>query len=100
MAAPPFTIKTTLEFDTQLARIARDDAGKHRKVLKTIRILRDLGPAYPSLHSHKYQSLTGPNNEDIWESYVENQTPGAWRLFWCYARHPDVIILITVGPHP
>ena len=33
-----------------------------------------------------------------WE--VENRTPGAWRLWWCYGPEADTITLVTVGPHP
>jgi hypothetical protein len=100
MSAPPFRILTTPEFDRQLRRIERDDPRKHRKVLKAVRLLRDVGPRHPGLNAHNYRSVTGPNGEDVWEVYVENRTPGAWRLWWCYGEDADTIPLITVGPHP
>jgi hypothetical protein len=39
----------------------------------------------------------------VWDSYVENRTPGAWRIFWQYG--PDeaglrVITVLYIGPHP
>ena len=100
MTAPPFVIYTTREFERVAARIKKSDPGKHRKVQRTVRLLRDVGPRHPGLNSHKYSSLAGPNGEEVWESYVENKTPGAWRLFWTYGPDADMITLISVGPHP
>lgn len=100
MSAPPFHLLVTPEFSRVLDRIARDDQVKHRKILKAIRLLRDYGPSYPGLNAHKYVSLSGPNGEDLWEVYVENKTPSAWRLWWCYGPQADVITLVSVGPHP
>lgn len=75
-------------------------AAKLKKVKKALRLLRDIGPAHPGLNSHKYHSLTGPNGEDVWESYVENRPPGAWRIWWIYGPGADTITILTVGPHP
>jgi hypothetical protein len=98
--APPFTILTVSAFDDMIAKIKRDNPEKHKRILKTIRLLRDLSPAYPGLNTHKYQSLAGPGGEPVWEVYVENRTPGAWRLWWIYGPDTDTITLIMVGPHP
>ena len=98
--APPFAILTVPAFDLVLAAICRDSPDKYRKVLKTIRTLRDQGPSYPSLHAHKYVSLIGPRSEPVWEVYVENRTPTAWRLWWIYGPGADAITLVMVGPHP
>ena len=100
MTTPPFIIGATREFGRVAARIKKSDPGKYRKLQKTVRLLRDVGPRHPGLNSHKYSSFTGPNGEEVWESYVENKTPGAWRLFWMYGPGADMITLISVGPHP
>ncbi len=55
---------------------------------------------HTGLHSHKYHSITGPNGEDVWESYVENRTPGAWRIWWIYGPDADTLTVVTIGPHP
>ncbi len=70
-----------------------------KKVTKTLRLLRDIGPGHPGLNSHKYHSLTGPRGEEVWESYVENNTTGAWRLWWVYGPGADTLTIVTVGPH-
>lgn len=45
--------------------------------------------------SRKYAPLR------IWESYLENKKPGAYRLFWYY--HPTIdhlIVIVGIQPHP
>jgi hypothetical protein len=73
---------------------------KLKKVRKALRLLSDVGPSHPGLRSHKYSSVTGPGGEDVWESYIENNTPSAWRLFWIYGPGADEITVVTLGPHP
>jgi len=68
-------------------------AAKLKKAKKTLRLLRDVGPGHPALNSHKCQSLTGPNGEDVWESYIENRTPSAWRIWWLYGPTPDTLTI-------
>ena len=75
-------------------------SSKLTKVSKTLEILATHGPKYRSLHSHKYQSIKGPNGEDVWESYVEIKTSSAWRIWWMYGPTADVITLIMIGKHP
>ena len=56
-------------------------------------------PTYPGLHSHKYRSIHGSAGEDVWDSYVENHTPSAWRIFWHYGPGSGTITIITIGPY-
>lgn len=101
MSAPPFEVLFTSEAQTVLDALRKPaHRVKNVKVRKTLRLLRDVGPAHPGLNSHKYHSLTGPNGEEVWESYVENRTPGAWRIWWTYGPGSDTITVLTVGPHP
>lgn len=56
---------------------------------------------HPSLRTHKYSAMTGPRGEDIFESYAQNNTPGAYRVFWYYGKDKRaVIIVIAITPHP
>lgn len=57
-------------------------------------------PRHPGLHTHKYKSFKGQNGEDIFQSYVENRTPGAFRVFWHYGPDESVITIIAITPHP
>ncbi|MBY6383073.1 hypothetical protein HG717_03960 [Rhodococcus erythropolis] len=38
------------------------------------------------------------DGKQIWNSYVENGTPSAWRMYWIYDG-PDTIHVLSVGPH-
>lgn len=101
MSAPPFGLLYTHEALAVLRDLDRPQhKTKHKKVVKTLRLLRDNGPAHPGLNPHRYRSITGPNGEEVWESYVENRTPGAWRIWWTYGPEPDTLTVITIGPHP
>lgn len=93
-----------LEFTPEARDVLRDlESPQHAKKLAKVR--KALGhlqidPSYPGLRSHKYTSVHGLNGEDIWDSYVENHTPSAWRIFWHYGPGADVITIVTIGPHP
>ncbi len=101
MSAPPFRLLYTKEALAILEDLKKPQHRvKRTKVLKALRLLRDSGPAHPGLNSHKYHSISGPSGEDLWESYVENRTPSAWRLWWVYGPHADTLTVITLGPDP
>jgi len=62
--------------------------------------LEQRGPRHPGLQSHAYHSVPGPGGATLGESYVENKTPSAWRIWWIYGPAADQITIVTVGPHP
>ena len=75
----------------------------HAKRLKAVR--NSLGrlqsnPRHPGLKTHKYSSLSGPNGEEIFEAYAENNTPAAYRIFWFYGPGKKEITIIAITPHP
>lgn len=93
-----------LRFTREAAKVLKDlESPPHqiklKKVRKCLAMLQN-NPRYPGLNSHKYQSLKGTDGSDVWESYVENKTPGAWRVFWQYGPGEHVITVLTIGPHP
>jgi len=57
-------------------------------------------PRHRSLQTHKFQSLKGPNKEEVFEAYAENQTPAAYRIFWYYGPAQGTITVIAITPHP
>jgi hypothetical protein len=46
--------------------------------------LLQTNPRHQGLKTHKYDEFKGPNKEQVFEAYVENDTSGAYRVFWCY----------------
>ena len=71
---------------------------KFRKATRAIRILRESGPAHPSFCTHKMEHLPGPGGAQIWNSYVENKAPQAWRMYWVRCQDGSIQI-ISIGPH-
>jgi hypothetical protein len=57
-------------------------------------------PGHPGLQSHKYSQMKTLENQDLWESYVENNTPAAWRVFWFYGPVKGEITIVSITPHP
>lgn len=55
---------------------------------------------HPSLHTHKYDAMQGPNGEDVFESYAQNKTPGAYRIFWHYGPGKRKLTILEICPHP
>lgn len=55
---------------------------------------------HPSLQTHEYISLKGPNGEKVFEAYAQQRTPSAYRVFWFYGPGKDQITIATIIPHP
>jgi hypothetical protein len=77
-----------------------------KQVRKTLGLLES-NPRHPSLQTHKFHSLRGPNGEEIFEAYVQNQTPAAYRIFFYYGpdrldgkRRIPVLTIFAITPHP
>lgn len=98
----------TEEAAGQLLRLKSNPAkkGLYRQVLKTLALL-ELNTKHPGLHTHEYQSLIGANGERIWEAFAQNQTPGAYRVFFHYGpdtavgkKHIPVLTIVAIVAHP
>lgn len=73
------------------------------KQLKAVRKalgLLETNPRHPGLNTHKFTSIKGPNGEEVFEAYAENNTPAAWRIFWIYGPGRSQITVIAITPHP
>ena len=80
--------------------------GLLKQVRKTLSLL-ETNPRHPSLQTHKFKSLRGPNGEEVFEAYVQQHTPGAYRVFFYYGpdrmegkRRIPVLTVVTMTPHP
>jgi len=96
-----FNLKIMPEAKAQLAELKKD-AGleKHLKAVSgALNKLRQ-NPRHPGLNSHPYDSLVGPSRESIWESYAENNTPCAYRIFWFYGPERGLISVTSIVAHP
>lgn len=75
--------------------------GLFKQVYKTIDLLKS-NPRHPSLNTHEYDSIENPYNlkEKTFEAYVQNNTPCAYRVFWCYGPEQKQITILSITPHP
>ena len=75
--------------------------GLFKQLHKCILLLAE-NPRHPGLRTHEYHSIANPFPPDqkVFEAYVQNRTPGAYRVFWCYGPQPGEITIIAITPHP
>lgn len=97
-----FEILYSEQADEQLTKLQKDKGKKAicKAVEKAILFLAE-NPKHPSLNTHEFTSLRGPDGTKVFEAYAQNKTPGAYRIFFCY--HPpktDSITIIEITPHP
>ncbi len=83
---------TNLEYDPSKSKILK-------AVRKTLALM-ELNLRHPSLNTHEFQSLKGPNGQKIFEAYAQQNTPGAYRIFWYYGPQENQLTIIAITPHP
>jgi hypothetical protein len=104
-----FTVELTPTAEDNKKVIDEDksDPGLSKQVKKALGYLSS-NPKHPSLVSHKFESLINPKNpnEPVFESYAQNNTPSAYRIFWIYGsvkRPPTpgkIITVFAITSHP
>jgi hypothetical protein len=72
---------------------------QYKATKKAIKLLAK-NPRHPSLQTHPFISLRGPNGEKVFEAYAEQDTPGAYRIFWYYGPTRGIITIFVIAPHP
>lgn len=102
----PYQLRYAKQADEMLSALENDPAQEARlkKVRKALKHLES-NPRHPGLHSHPYERFPVDRNVKVWDSYVEINTPSAWRIFWCYgpndpAAQLPVITVLAITPHP
>ncbi len=96
-----FKLQFTEEASDQLTILKENKMflKKCKAVCKALAYLEQ-NPKHPSLNTHKFDAREGPNGEDIFEAYAENNTPGAYRIFWHYGPSKKEITIIAITSHP
>ena len=101
-------IKFTPTADSQYAELesAPAFAAIFEQVRKAIGFL-EVDPHHPGLRTHEFTSLAGANGEKVFEAYAQNNTPGAYRIFWHYGpdeikgkKRTPVITILAITRHP
>jgi hypothetical protein len=57
-------------------------------------------PKHPGLQTHEIDDLSRKFGVKVWQSYLENNTPGAGRIFWAYGPDRQQITILAVERHP
>lgn len=75
--------------------------GLLKQVHKTLTLLKE-NPRHPGLRTHVFHSFEHPFKKDgkVFEAYAQNQTSGAYRVFWCYGPDNTDITIIAITKHP
>lgn len=96
-----FSLLYTAKAENQLFAL-KNDHSKHRILKDVIKALRymETNLRHPSLNTHEYHSLKCPHGEKVFESYAQQKTAGAYRIFWCYGPGKNVISILAIIPHP
>ncbi len=97
----PFELLFTEEASSALDALENNkaDIKRFKAVRKALGYLQT-NPRHPSLNTHKFDSLSGPDDEEVFEAYAENNTPAAYRIFWYYGSRQKEITVIAITPHP
>ena len=98
-------IPKMLELWTELSQknatgtISKKELSLYNKWGKAMRLLSQ-DPSYPSLHTHDIEPLTKRYGVKVWQSYPENNTSHAMRMYWVYGQDRQDITIIGLEPHP
>jgi len=96
-----FRLVFTTKANDQLIKLENDNSqvAKLKAVRKCLGFMETNLKTH-SLQTHKYYDLRGPQGEPVFESYAQDQTPGAYRIFWYYGPSKGKITIAAIVPHP
>ena len=80
-------------------RLDKNEEKFFKKLIKTLGYLSQ-DPKHNSLASHEIETLSQKYKIKIFQSYIENHTPSAGRLFWAYGPDQKDITILAIEPHP
>ena len=95
-----FELIFTPQADSDLREIENDPSKEDilGAIRKTLGFM-ETNLRHPSLNTHELTSLKGPNGEKVFEAYVQQKTPAAYRIFWYYGPARKQITIVAITPH-
>lgn len=96
-----FELIFTEKADAQLATLDRSKDKKNalKAVRKTLGLM-ETNLRHPSLQTHEYAQFEKATGRKVFESSAQNNTLGAYRVFWHYGPKSGQITIIAIVPHP
>ncbi len=95
-----FKLEFSPEAKEQLKKLENPN---HKIVLKAVRktlAYLENNPRHKSLQTHEFTSYSKKYGKKIYEAYAQNNTPGAYRIFFYYGAGKNIITILTITPHP
>lgn len=89
----------TLLLGKKAATLSKDDEKLFKLLGKAIQLLAS-NPKHPGLNSHEIDALSKRYGVKVFQSYLQNKTPSAGRIFWVYGPDQKEITIIGLEPHP
>lgn len=83
------TLWTNLSGKAKKGTLGKDEEKLYKKMGKAC-----------GLHSHEIEALCKRYGMKVWQSYLENKTSGAGRIYWVYGPEKNDITIIGLEPHP
>lgn len=83
----------------QQGKLDKDEEKFFKKLVKALGYLAE-NPRHNSLASHEIDDLSRKYGIKIFQSYLENRTPAAGRIFWAYGPEKGDITVLAIEPHP
>lgn len=80
-------------------KLGKNELKTFKKLLKCFNHLKN-NPKHPGLKTHEIDTLSNKAGFKIWQSYIENNTPAAGRVFWAYGPGKNEISILGFEPHP
>ncbi len=88
-----------LSMRKQDGKLHKNEEKLFKKLIKAFGYL-SANPRHNSLASHEIEDLTRGHGFKIFQSYLENKTPAAGRIFWTYGPEKGDITVLAIEPHP
>ncbi len=83
----------------RLEKLNRDEDKFFTRLVKALDFL-SLNPRHNSLSTHEISDLSRKYGMKIFQSYLENHTPRAGRIFWAYGHDVGDITILAIEPYP
>lgn len=96
-----FELNYTIESKKQLLAL-QNDRGKQTQYKAVGKVLAymQVNLRHPFLNTHKFDEIISPFGGEVFESYAQNKTPGAYRIFWTYGPQKGYVTILAITPHP
>ena len=90
---------TDLSNKAKKGTLGKDEKKLYKKLEKAMNFLSN-DPKHPGLHSHEIEAISKRCGVKVWQSYLENKTSGAGRIYWVYGPEKNEITIVGLESHP